>query len=163
MFSSFVKTPLPSNRRIGPERSVECAAIHAASFAYPWNEADFERLLLAPEVVATGAIDVRDCNLAGFVLSRAALDEAEILTVAVARQRRRCGIGKSLMAAHLTGLAAIGVKRLFLEVDADNAAALALYASYGFRKVAERKGYYRTLDAKQAGALVMRRDLEHGA
>ncbi|MEJ0095406.1 MAG: ribosomal protein S18-alanine N-acetyltransferase [Methylocella sp.] len=150
----------PSNRRIGPERSAECAAIHKVSFAYPWDESDFEQLLLAPEIVAAGAVDARDCSLAGFILSRVALDEAEILTIAVALERRRCGVGKILMTPHLTGLAAIGVKRLFLEVDAENAAARALYARYGFETVAERKAYYRKLDARQASALVMRLDLQ---
>ncbi len=36
---------------------------------------------------------------------------------------------------------------LFLEVDAANAAAIALYRGLGFERVAERKGYYRGRDA----------------
>ena len=37
--------------------------------------------------------------------------------------------------------------------------ARALYAAYGFEKVAERKAYYRTIDAREASAFVMRLDL----
>jgi ribosomal-protein-alanine N-acetyltransferase len=159
MFSPFAKAPAPFNRNIGAERSAECAKIHAASFAHPWRETDIEQLLFAPEVFATGAIDAKDLGLAGFIMSRAALDEAEILTLAVANDRRRGGIGRSLLATHMATLAAIGVKKLFLEVDADNSAALALYVKFGFHAVAEREAYYRTADSRRAKALVMRLDM----
>jgi ribosomal-protein-alanine N-acetyltransferase len=128
----------PCIRPIGAEWSAECAAIHATSFAYPWQEADFEQL---------------------FVASGVAAGEAEILTIAVLPQWRRRGIATSLLAPHLSGLAATRVNRLFLEVDAENTAARALYANFGFEQVGERKPYYRTAGARLAGALVMRRDL----
>jgi ribosomal-protein-alanine N-acetyltransferase len=159
MFNLFAKAPPPLVRRIGAEQSAECARIHAASFAYPWRESDFEQLLLAPETFAGGALEAKGSCLAGFILSRVALDEGEILTLAIAPERRRCGIGRSLLSTHLAGLGALGVTRLFLEVDVENAAARALYVSFGFRQVAERKAYYRAADAKPASALVMRRDL----
>ncbi len=149
----------PSIRHIGAERSAECAAIHAASFAYPWQEADFEQLFTASGTFADGAIEAKDEHLAGFVLSRVAAGEAEILTLAVAPEWRRRGIATNLLAPHLSGLAAIQVTRLFLEVGAENTAARALYANFGFAEVGERKAYYRTTGAEMAGALVMRRDL----
>ncbi|MGH6848286.1 MAG: GNAT family N-acetyltransferase, partial [Methylocella sp.] len=98
-------------------------------------------------------------HLAGFVLSRVAAGEAEILTMAVAPEWRRRGIASCLLAPHLAGLAATRVSRLFLEVDVENTAARALYANFGFEQVGERKAYYRTAGAPPAGALVMRRDL----
>lgn len=158
MFSPFAKAP-PSISSIGAERSAECAKIHAASFAHPWQEGDFEQLLLAPEIFASGAIDAKDLCLVGFVMSRAALDEAEILTLAVAPERRRTGVGRRLLRAHLSTLGGIGVAKLFLEVDADNLAAQALYVAFGFTRVGERQAYYRTADARLAKALVMRLDM----
>ena len=149
----------PSIRPIGAERSAECAVIHATSFAYPWQEADFEQLFVAPGIFADGAIEAKEEYLAGFVVSRVAADEAEILTIAVAPEWRRRGIATSLLKPHLHGLAAIQVSRLFLEVDTENTAARALYAHFGFELVGERKAYYRTADADLAAALVMRRDL----
>ncbi len=159
MLSLFAKAPTIATRAIGAERSAECASLHASSFAYPWREADFEQLLAAPETSARGAIETKEANLAGFILSRCALDEAEILTLAVAPAWRRNGVGRSLLASHLAGLAAMGITRVFLEVDVDNLAARRLYASFGFRQVGERKAYYRTSDAGPATALVMRRDM----
>ena len=149
----------PCIRRIGAERSGECAAIHATSFAYPWQEADFEQLFGASGTLADGAIEAKEEHLAGFVLSRAAGGEAEILTIAVAPQWRRRGIASSLLAPHLSELAATRIHRLFLEVDVENTAARALYANFGFAQVGERKAYYRTAGARRAGALVLRRDL----
>ena len=149
----------PSIRPIGAERSAECAVIHATSFAYPWQEADFEQLFVAPGIFADGAIEAKEDYLAGFVVSRVAAEEAEILTIAVAPEWRRRGIATSFLGPHLHGLAAIQVSRLFLEVDTENTAARALYAHFGFELVGERKAYYRTADAGLAAALVMRRDL----
>jgi ribosomal-protein-alanine N-acetyltransferase len=160
MFSVFAKAPAPAHRPIGAERSAECAAIHAESFAHPWTEADFEQLLLDRSVVADGAIEIRDEALSGFILSRFALDEAEILTVAVALERRRGGVGRMLLATHLRGLATRGARRVFLEVDMENAAARALYDWRGFYPISERKAYYHRGDATPASALVMRLDLE---
>ncbi|HUI20778.1 MAG TPA: ribosomal protein S18-alanine N-acetyltransferase [Methylocella sp.] len=150
----------PFIRPIGVERSAECAAIHATSFAYPWQEGDFEQLLVAPETFADGAIEAtKEEYLAGFVLSRIAADEAEILTIAIAPEWRRRGIATSLLRPHLDGLAAVRVSRLFLEVDVGNIAARTLYANFGFQPVGERKAYYRVAGAEPAAALVMRRDL----
>lgn len=156
---SWPSKSAPCIRPIGAERSAECAAIHAASFAYPWQEAEFEQLFVALGTVANGAVEVKVERLAGFVLSRVAAGEAEILTIAVAPQWRRRGIATSLLTPLMAELAAIRVDRLFLEVDAENAAALALYANFGFEQVGERKVYYRTGGGPLAGALVMRRNL----
>ncbi|MGH6838596.1 MAG: GNAT family N-acetyltransferase [Methylocella sp.] len=156
---SWPSRALPCIRPIGAERSAECAAIHATSFAYPWQEADFEQLFVALGTFADGAVDAKEERLAGFVLSRVAAGEAEILTIAVAPEWRRRGIATSLLTPHMAELAAIRVDRLFLEVDAENSAALALYANFGFAQVGERKAYCRTGGGHLAGALVMRRDL----
>ncbi|MCI0468286.1 MAG: ribosomal protein S18-alanine N-acetyltransferase [Beijerinckiaceae bacterium] len=144
---------------IGVERSAECAVIHAESFTHPWQEADFEQLFVAPGTFADGAIGDKDEQLAGFVLSRAAAGEAEILTIAVAPEWRRRAVATHLLTPHLSSLAANRVTCLFLEVEAENTAALALYANFGFKQVGERKSYYRTADASTKGALVLRRDL----
>ncbi|MGH6852485.1 MAG: ribosomal protein S18-alanine N-acetyltransferase [Methylocella sp.] len=156
---SWPSRAAPCIRPIGAERSAECAAIHATSFADPWQEADFEQLFAASRTLADGAIGAKEEHLAGFVLSRVAAGEAEILTIAVAPEWRRRGIATSLLTPHMAALAAIRVDRLFLEVDAENSAARALYANFGFEQVGERKAYYRAAGAQLAGALVMRRDL----
>jgi ribosomal-protein-alanine N-acetyltransferase len=145
--------------RLGPEWSHDCARLHGESFAFPWPEAEFAQLLATPEVVSTGAIDIGQTRLTGFAFSRAGADEAEVLTFAVARDRRGQGLGANLMAMHLRELIARGTARLFLEVDEGNIAARALYARFGFRQVGERKAYYRKEGAAPTSALVLRADL----
>ena len=152
----------PPASRLAPlrgEHAEECAVIHAASFAHPWPSQEIEALLAGAAALGTAALDPVTLELRGFALSRRAADEAEILTIAAAPAWRRYGIGRELLAEHLRHAAALGVRTMFLEVDPDNAAAMALYKRFGFAKVGERGGYYRRGDGTLAGAWVMRRDL----
>lgn len=159
MFGWLGRASAPALRPIGADQAAACAAIHAPSFAHPWSAAEFERLLTAPETIADGVFDARGARLQGFVLSRRAVDEAEILTIAIAESQRRSGLGAKLLAVHLAQLAARGVKALFLEVDEANVAARALYARFGFIEVGRRPAYYRTADGGRSTALVLRRAL----
>jgi len=131
-----------------------CAALHKASFASPWSILEFERLLTSSGVIADGAGAPGD--ISAFVLSRLAVDEAEILTIAVDPAARRSGLATALLAYHLSRLSQAGVARLFLEVDEANRPALALYRRYGFTEVGRRVGYYARPDGSRATALVLR-------
>jgi len=134
-----------------------CASIHAASFAYPWSTSEIEAMIASASVVAVAAIDPATKALRGFSLARLAADEAEILTIAVAAPFRRRGVGKALLQGQCAQLAASGVRRLFLEVEQANAAALALYASLGFAQVGARPGYYKRPAQESGHALIMKK------
>jgi ribosomal-protein-alanine N-acetyltransferase len=141
----------------GPRDAAALSGVHAKSFQRGWSEAEFERLLLDRSVMVDRAAFGRE--LAGFIMSRRAADEAEILSVAVATARRGRGLAGRLLALHLRKLAGFGVRRVFLEVDEDNVAARRLYRRAGFREIGRRAGYYRQGPASHASALVLRRDL----
>lgn len=79
---------------------------------------------------------------AGFLIARAMLDEAELLTIGVLPEHRRRHIGRALLDDAVAALRPIGVRRLFLEVDQNNAAALGLYQALGATKVGQRPRYY---------------------
>lgn len=134
-----------------------CAALHKAAFAAPWSVSEFESLLADSSVVADGVGG--SSTIAGFILSRRAADEAEILTIAIDPAARRRGLATALLGYHISQLARLGVAHLFLEVDQLNAAALALYRRYGFAQVGRRPGYYARPDGTRAMALVLRCDL----
>lgn len=146
-----------ASRALRPSDAAACALLHASSFSYPWSVLDFETLLTEPACCGDG-IDSKS-GLAGFILSRRALDEAEILTLVVDPRARRRGCGQRLLAAHLSRLSGFGVTSLFLEVDEANAPALALYRRHGFVEKGIRKGYYAKSDGTRANALIMRRSL----
>ena len=123
--------------------------IHAGAFAHPWSAARVRALLRARSTLGSAALDPGDRPLRGFALSRLAADEAEILTIAVDPAWRRRGVGRDLLRAICGSAALAGARAMFLEVDEDNAAALALYARFGFIKVGERAGYYRRRTASR--------------
>lgn len=140
-----------------PADAPALAALHAVSFRRGWSEEEFERLLAERNVVADMAEMAGE--VAGFVITRRAAEEAEILSVAVAPARRNRGVAGRLLAVHLGRLAAGGVEKVFLEVDKDNVPARRLYDSAGFREVGQRPGYYDRAGGPPAVALVLRRDL----
>lgn len=136
------------------------ARIHAEGFHRAWSTMEIERLLTDPAVLADAAmVGGDDGRLAGFVLSRRAADEAEVLTIAITARRRGQGIAGRLLSQHMKTLAYAGARVLFLEVDEGNEPALALYRRAGFAEVGRRVAYYRKADGSAATALVLRRSL----
>jgi len=130
------------------------ARLHAACFVIPrpWSAAEFAALLARP-----GARLISEPD--GFALGHAQAGEGEILTLAVRPQARRRGIGRRLLSDLESALRTAGARQLFLEVAADNAAALALYASAGYRRAGRRRGYYRAPDGKRLDALLLQKAL----
>ncbi len=140
-----------------PREAAALAALHASSFNRGWSEHEFEQLLVDRNVVADRAADGR--STIGFILSRRAADEAEILSVAVARSRRGRGVARRLLDLHLRRLAGLGLRAVFLEVDENNEPARRLYARAGFHEVGRRGGYYGQSAGRPTAALILRRDL----
>ena len=132
----------------------DMATLHAAAFTTPrpWSAAEITALLTSPLVFALTESE-------GFVLGRAVAGEAEVLTIAVAPDARRQGIGARLLAGFLDQARTRGADRAFLEVAADNVAAIALYAQAGFTAAGWRRGYYCTPAGHRVDALVMDRRL----
>jgi [ribosomal protein S18]-alanine N-acetyltransferase len=106
-----------------------------------WPEASVKEVLEWQEML--GMASEADGKLAGFLIARQAKNEAEVLNLAVAPERRRQGDGAALLRAAFASLHARGVSRVFLEVRESNAAAIAFYGKHGFSKSGQREGYYR--------------------
>ncbi len=130
----------------------DLARIHASAFTQerPWTSAEIASLTAAPHTHLT--IDTQ-----GFALWRAVADEAELLTIAVHATAQGRGIGAKLM-QNWMAQAQKQAQTAFLDVAADNHAACALYAKFGFQCVARRKNYYQRSGAK-ADALTLRAPL----
>jgi len=153
----LLRRPAPAISAGGAADAPRLAALHAAAFRRGWSVEEFERLLIEPNVVADRAMAGPD--LAGFVLSRLAADQAEILSIVVAPARRGRGLARKLLDVHMRRLAGYGVNSLYLEVDEHNAPARRLYAGLGFAEVGRRDGYYAQASRAAAAALVLRREL----
>jgi ribosomal-protein-alanine N-acetyltransferase len=136
-----------------PADAAAIAALHKASFQRGWGEEEVYSLLIDKNVIAHRAVIGR--VMAGFILSRLAAGEAEILSIAIAPKQRGRGLSRPLLDLNLRRLAGLGARTVFLEVDENNAPARALYRRAGFADVGRRKSYYQS----GANALVLRRDL----
>ena len=130
------------------------AALHARCFAMPrpWRTAEFAALLDQPGTFVTG-------DAHSFAMGRVIADEAELLTIAVPPEARGMGRGRALLGRFEAEAAARGATAAFLEVAADNAAALSLYHAAGYAQAGSRPGYYRRPDGVAVDALVLRRAL----
>lgn len=127
--------------RLRPATSADLAAVAAmerAVFPDPWSARALEGHLDDIFVLAT-----TDHELRGYVIARTAADEAELLNLAVHPGYRRRGLGRRLLEAAASALMAAGARRIYLEVRASNASAIAFYGSAGFRHAGRRLGYYR--------------------
>lgn len=140
----FMRRWRAANARIVPlkfDDSAEMARLHAAAFARGWTREEIEELLASPLVTAIGL--KLGSQLLGLSIARNAADEGEILTITVAGEWRGMGLAGRLLRETLSLLARARARTCFLEVDAQNVAALALYRREGFKEVGRRKGYYR--------------------
>jgi ribosomal-protein-alanine N-acetyltransferase len=138
----------------------DVATLHSqGGFARGWEPSECAALLADASVAADGVFPGQASQPVGFVMSRQAADEAEILSIVIAPGHRRSGLAASLLGAHLSRLAGSGVLQVFLEVEEGNVAAEQLYRHLGFREVGRRKGYYPRPDGSRASAVAMRLDL----
>lgn len=96
---------------------------------------------------------------AGFVLSRQALDEEELLLIAVRPEERGRGFGRALLEAYRERARLRGVHRIFLEMRANNPAH-SLYKGSGFSPIGTRPRYYVAADGKPIDAITFALDLE---
>jgi [ribosomal protein S18]-alanine N-acetyltransferase len=133
----------------------QMAALHALCFTSPrpWSLAEFSDLITARGVFVVSAAGQ------GFAMGRAIAGESELLTLAVHPDTRRQGIGTQLLAAYEAGALAHQAAESFLEVAADNQAAVSLYKCAGYRESGRRPGYYHQPDGRRTDALVMMKPL----
>lgn len=142
----------PTIAEARPADAAAIAALHGVSFRRGWGEDEILRLLLDRNVVTQRM--TAGGKVIGFIMSRLAAGEAEILSVAVAPTWRGRGLSRQLLDLHLRRLAGLGIRAVYLEVGERNAPACRLYRRAGFNEVGRRQGYYED----GATALVLRRD-----
>jgi ribosomal protein S18 acetylase RimI-like enzyme len=101
------------------------------------------RAFLASKTARLRAAEV-DGRLAGYALTiwRAGSGVARLYSIAVDPARRRAGLARALLADAEKGAYAAGRAVMRLEVAAENAAAIAIYARAGYRRIGETPGYY---------------------
>lgn len=145
-----------------PERVEDIASLHARLFDPPWDAESIARLTEHPAAAAFVAQVQQPKALAGFIIGQIAADEAEILSIGVAPEWQRRGIARHMVEGLVRAARRAEVKRLFLEVAADNSTAIRLYKGLEFAAVGRRKAYYRRLGSPPVDAVVLALALEGG-
>src|SRR6202171_6046663 len=113
-------------RRPAIERDLrQVARIEKASFADPWSEESFRRLLGVAPAIFLVALFLPDEAVAGYVVAFSVGEDGELLNVAVDARFRGKGLAGQMLDAALIEMGARGVRSAFLEVRASNSAARA--------------------------------------
>ena len=128
-----------------------------------WNRAQVLGSLQMPHthlivVDPDGEAWTRDAKPAGFLMSRSAPGEEELLLVAVAPDHRGLGLGQSMMRLFELRARDRGAERLFLEMRSNNPAEK-LYRAQGYQPIGKRRDYYRLADGSRLDAITFGLDL----
>jgi ribosomal-protein-alanine N-acetyltransferase len=134
------------------------AALEAQIHAAPWTIGNFRDSLAVGYSACVGECEGR-IRVYGVLMLAAG--EAQILNLSVVPDARRQGLGRTLLRRFTDDALRLGAAQLFLEVRVSNVAAIGLYESEGFARVARRERYYPASGPEQVreDALVMRRAL----
>lgn len=132
-------------------------AIDQLSFSLPWSERSFRFELTENRNSSVWVAEIDGEEGAppvviGMIVVWIVLDEAHIATLAVHPDCRKLGAGRRLLTHGLRASAERGAQIAYLEVRKSNLAAQALYESFAFEVVGERKRYYKD---NQEDALLM--------
>jgi [ribosomal protein S18]-alanine N-acetyltransferase len=115
-------------------------AIELVSYPAPWKREHFLQEIHSP--LSFPSVAVVDGRVVGYLCLMSLFEEAQIMNIAVAPQQRGRGVGRQLIEHAIAAAREKGAEMLVLEVRESNAAAIALYESFGFVRYFVRKGYY---------------------
>lgn len=141
--------------RATPDQLKKLSHIHQLAFSHIGQDG-WSHEALANSCAATGSLLIsalRDNQPIGFALFRQVLDEAELITLAVAPDNQGRSVGSKLLQWAEDQLRSKDVCTVFLEVRADNAAAIRLYENLGFKATSVRKAYYKLAGAGRVDAV----------
>jgi [ribosomal protein S18]-alanine N-acetyltransferase len=123
--------------------------------AHPWTLGNFSDALRSKYQCK---VYESDGMMLGYAVLMLAVDEAELLDIAIAAQHQRHGWGRKLLDEMLVLARRHGMRRMVLEVRTSNAAAIALYRDAGFSGIGLRRDYYPAENGRE-DAILMGRDL----
>jgi ribosomal-protein-alanine N-acetyltransferase len=122
------------------EDIADVMAIERTAYAYPWSERFFRQEMQVE--CARSLLAECEGRIAGYVLFWLLPGEVDIHNIAVHKDFRRRGLGRSLLESVIVEARNRASTRVTLEVRKSNTAAQRLYESVGFTISGVRKGYY---------------------
>ncbi|MBE6970712.1 MAG: ribosomal-protein-alanine N-acetyltransferase [Ruminococcaceae bacterium] len=132
----------------------ELERLERICFSRPWSKRMLGEELDNACAAFLVAEDAETGTVLGYAGLLAMMDEGYITNVAVFPEYRRCGIAAKIIEVFMNFARANKLAFLTLEVRPSNAAAIALYQSFGFEEVGRRRNYY---DLPKEDALILTR------
>jgi len=123
--------------------------------AHPWTAGNFSDALRSKYVCK---VYENEDRMLGYAVLMLAVDEAELLDIAIAAGQQRHGWGRKLLEEMMALARRQNMQRMVLEVRASNAAAIALYRKAGFSDIGLRRDYYPAVNGRE-DAILMGREL----
>ncbi|HAF43697.1 MAG TPA: ribosomal-protein-alanine N-acetyltransferase [Gallionellaceae bacterium] len=124
--------------------------------AHPWTAGNFSDALRSKYLCKV--YESETDGMVGYAILMLAVDEAELLDIAIAAGQQRHGWGRKLLEEMMALARRQNMQRMVLEVRASNAAAIALYRKAGFSDIGLRRDYYPAENGRE-DAILMGRDL----
>lgn len=123
--------------------------------AHPWTRGNFSDALHSKYQCK---VYESEQGMLGYAVLMPAVDEAELLDIAIAAPHQRQGLGHKLLEEMMVLARRHDMRRVVLEVRASNAAAIGLYRSMGFADIGLRRDYYPAENGRE-DAILMGREL----
>jgi ribosomal-protein-alanine N-acetyltransferase len=150
---SAVLKDAPVFGRMGEADLPEVVAIERAIYTHPWTHGNFADSLRAGYHCCTLRLGG---ELAGYFVLIVAAGEAHLLNLSVSAALQRRGLGSALLREAMHLARRHEGSNVYLEVRPGNAGAQALYARFGFRRIAVRRDYYPVAGGREDAYVYMR-------
>lgn len=122
---------------------------------HPWTPGNFSDALRSKYQCK---VFESDGVMLGYAVLMLAVDESELLDIAIDAGHQRQGWGRKLLEEMMVLARHFGMRRMVLEVRASNKAAIALYRKAGFGDIGLRRDYYQAQNGRE-DAILMGREL----
>lgn len=133
----------------------EMMEIERDIFISPWSASQMRDSLRAAHCQVWGIYLDQSSKLIGYGILSLVLDEAELLSIGIAKSYQRRGLGEQLLIFLLKKATDAKAQKIFLEVPASNEGAAALYQKHQFQELGVREAYYRVPGQSSVDAILM--------
>jgi len=136
---SAVPSETPQLAAMREAELAQVVQIERTIYTHPWTRGNFADAVRAGYQCRTLRLGR---ELIGYFVLMVAAGEAHLLNLSISAAHQRRGHGSALLRQALAMAREGQAASLFLEVRPSNLAAIALYARFGFKRIALRRGYY---------------------
>lgn len=124
--------------------------------AYPWTQGNFSDALRSKYICKV--YESETDGMLGYAVLMPAVDEAELLDIAIDAKHQRRGVGGKMLEELAVLARRANMLRMVLEVRASNQPAIGLYRKSGFTDIGLRRDYYQSANGRE-DAILMGRNL----